>query len=105
MVGGGRPKGPAPRISILAYTTPPLFVVLGEDDRVNALQLGYANDVRVDGYEFLGFRYLSLDEIERLGRPSSTIRDEASERQLLSTAPEGAKIEYYVHSYFAIPVS
>jgi hypothetical protein len=96
-------KGPfteeIPRMSVLVYSTPPLFVSLHENDKVGPIQLGYTKSVLVEGYDFLQFKYLAKEEVERIGKPSSVIRDEASEQQMLSTAPEGTKIEYYVYVY------
>jgi len=99
VLGEGLFTGKMPRMTILVYSTPPLFVSLHQDDKVGAIQLGYTESVRVEGYDFLQFKYLTKEELERLGKPSSMVRDEASEQQMLSMAPEGTKIEYYVYQY------
>ena len=99
VLGEGPFTGEMPRMTVLVYSHPPLFVSLHEDDKVGAIQLGYTESVRVEGYDFLQFKYLAKEELERIGKPSSMVRDEASERQMLSMAPEGTKIEYYVYDY------
>lgn len=99
VLGGGTIKGEMPKMTILVYSNPPLFVVLHEDNKVGALQLGYTDSVRVEGYDFLKFKYLSIEEIKRIGKHSSAIRDKESEQAILSIAPNGTNIEYYVYEY------
>ncbi len=99
VLGGGTFTGKIPRMTVLVYSIPPLFVSLHEDDKVGAIQLGYTESVRVEGYDFLKFKYLTKEEIERIGKPSSMVRDEKSEQQMLSMAPQGTKLEYYVYGY------
>jgi len=99
VLGGGTIKGEMPQMTILVYSSPPLFVVLHEDNKVGALQLNYTDSVQVEGYDFLKFKYLTKEEVECIGKPSSVIRDKESEQKMLSIAPKETKIEYYVYVY------
>ncbi len=99
VLGGGEITGEIPKFTFLLYSTPDLSITLHENDKVGAIQLGYNESVRVKGYDFLKFKYLSKAEIERIGKPSSVIRDKEGEDYLLSMAPKGTKIEYYVYEY------
>ncbi len=99
VLGKGPFTGEMPRMTILEYSTPPLVVVLHDDNQVGALQLGYTDSVSVEEFDFLKFKYLSKEEIALLGKPSAVVRDENAEHTLLPTTPEGTKIEYYVYTY------
>ena len=99
VLGGGTIKGEMPQMTILVYSSPPLFVVLHEDNKVGALQLNYTDSVHVEGYDFLKFKYLTKEQVECIGKPSSVIRDKESEQKMLSIAPKGINIEYYVYEY------
>ncbi len=99
VLGEGPFTGEMPRMTVLVYSTPPLFVVLHDDNQVGALQLGYTDSVSVEEFDFLKFKYLSKEEIALLGKPSALVRDENAEHTLLPTTPEGTKIEYYVYDY------
>jgi hypothetical protein len=87
VLGGGTFKGRIPQMTVFVYSIPPLFVSLHEDDKVGAIQLSYTESVRVEGYDFLKFKYLTKEEIERLGKSPSIVRDEDSEQRMLSRAP------------------
>ncbi len=99
VLGGEKYEGVVPKMSFLHYTKPPLVVVLHENSRVALLQLGYTDNVLVEGYSFLKFRYLTQKQIDSIGKPSSVVRDKESEKRMLSMAPTGAMIEYYVYEY------
>ena len=99
VLGEEKFTGKPPQMTILAYSAPPLLVVLHQDNKVSELQLGYADSVSVRGYDFLKFKYSSKEEIELIGKPSSVVRDERAEQKMLSIAPKGTKIEYYVYEY------
>jgi len=100
ILGGEKFEGAIPQLTILQYSKPNVVVVLDdENDAVTSIQLGYTRNVHVEGYDFLKFNYLSIDELSRLGEPSSKTRDKSSEEYLLKYAPEGESIEYYVYDY------
>ena len=85
--------------TMFLYSTPYLSVVLGEDDTVELLQLSHTDHVRVKGYDFLKFKYLTKEEIEHIGKPSSVTRNRKIEQQMLSRAPKGTRIEFYHYIY------
>ncbi len=51
------------------------------------------------GYDELEFKYLSDDQVHRLGKPVAVYRDENAEKTLLSKAPAGTVLEYHVYEY------
>ena len=63
VLGKGSFTGDNSRMSVLVYSTPPLFVSLHEDDKVGAIQLVYTKRVLVEGYDFLQFKYLSKENL------------------------------------------
>lgn len=99
VLGGGEITGDTPKFTFLLYSTPDLSVSLHENGEVGAIQLGYNVSIRVTGYDFLKFKYLSKADIERIGKPSSVIRDKEGEKYMLSMAQKGTQIEYYVYEY------
>jgi len=92
-------NAPLPRFTVLLYPKPYLSIFLYENDTIGAVQLGYTPNVHVEGYDFLKFEYLSQNEINLIGKPSSTIRDKKSETVMIKNAPRGTKLEYYVYGY------
>lgn len=67
-LGSSKLEGALPRMTLLSYKTPPVTVVLHDQNKVGSIQPGFTEDLRVQGYDFLAFRYLSLDELDRLGK-------------------------------------
>jgi len=99
VLGGGGLRGEVPPMTLLMYTNPPVVIWLLQEGSVGSVQLNYSERVRVEGYDFLTFRYLTKEHVERLGKPRSVIRDHDSEQHLLSKAPPGTQLEYYVYEY------
>ncbi len=90
---------PLPEINILIYTVPQLTITLNENNKVIAMQLGHTENVYVEGHDFLRFKYLSLEELERLGRPTAKFRQERIKEKMLERAPKGTDIDYFTYRY------
>jgi len=99
VAGKGKFEDEMPTMKILHYIEPPLVVVLNENNNVNSLQLGYTDNVNVQGFSFLKFKYISRDELNRLGKPSSVTRDEQAEMTLMAKTSGEQRIEYYLYDY------
>lgn len=84
---------------LLIYKNPLLWILIGQDRRVDKLGLSDCKNVLVKGYPFLKFRYLTEDELNRLGKPSSQIRVKRTEQKMMSGEPAGTVYECYDYLY------
>jgi hypothetical protein len=90
---------------IIIYQKPPVIILTDENKKVVRLSISFYKNVFVQGYPFLSFKYLSQDELSRLGEPSSKHRMKKSEEIMMSKAPPGTIYEYYEHFYDKIGIN
>ena len=84
---------------IVEYRKPSVTVLIGHDNSVARLSLSYCSNVTVRGYSFLKFKYLSQEELSRLGIPDGINRMKNSEQSMMAQAPPGTIYEYYEYWY------
>jgi len=87
------------RYEIFVYLEPPLKIIINKDNKVERIDLDICKNVSVKGYPFLEFKYLTLQEIQKLGKPSSIVRMELEEKIMMSKAPPGTILEFYYYFY------
>ena len=66
---------------ILMYQKPPLTIIIDKRGKVIRLSLSYCENVFVKDYPFLKFKYLTKQELQSLGEPSSKMRMRQSEEK------------------------
>lgn len=92
-------------VKTIIYQKPPLTILIDQYNKVNRLSLSYCENVSVKGYPFLQFKYLTQDELTRLGRPHSQYRMKQAEQMMMSKAPKGIIYEYYEYFYDTIGIN
>jgi hypothetical protein len=87
-------------LELLLYDRPPVGVLINTDDgKVKRIGLYYCDDIIVQDYPFLKFKYLTSEELDGLGTPSSKCRMKNAEEVMMSHAPKGTVWEYYEYHY------
>jgi len=90
---------------VIIFQKTPLTIIIDESNKVTRLSLSYCENVSVQGYPFLQFRYLTQDELDSLGSPRSKYRMKQSEQIMMSKAPKGTIYEYYEYFYDTIGIN
>lgn len=98
--GEYKPAEEIGNFKLLVYQKPPLGVLINKgNNKVTRLGLYYYENISVHDYPFLTFKYLTQDELNRLGMPTSKYRMKESEKVMMSKAPKGTIYEYYEYNY------
>ena len=90
---------PSPKTKVFFFSSPPLYIVINENNKVIHLSLGSCPNLEVQGFPSIKFGYVSLPELDKIGFPDTIVRNKDSEKAILSTLPKGSQIEYYNFQY------
>jgi hypothetical protein len=93
------------KIKLIRYLKPPLDILINENNKVEKLSLGYCENVFVQDYPFLKFNYLTQEELNRIGEPTSKYRMQEAEKVMMANAPTTAIYEYYEYFYESLGVN
>jgi hypothetical protein len=79
---------------MMIYTKPPVFILLDEYESVIRITLSYCKNLVVEGFPFLKFNSLSLEQISSLGEPSSMFRAKEYDKELSKDRPGEIWVNY-----------